>query len=155
AHRVEASTSGGAQPDGRRRPRGARLAAFRAAQSGGNGRGAGHDRVRGQQALLSCVRAPQGHPGGHARRPGRSLAVNDPPLEFDSMEEAAESFLARYRRGERPSLSEYTAQYPELAERIRNLFRALVLMEKAGSLGGEAGPLATRDGAGAHKVPQQ
>jgi serine/threonine protein kinase/WD40 repeat protein len=66
--------------------------------------------------------------------------MNEPPPEFDSMEEAAESFVERYRRGERPALSEYTARYPELAERIRALFPALVMMEKVGSLGGEPGP---------------
>src|SRR5262249_55787517 len=38
-----------------------------------------------------------------------------------------------YRRGERPSLAEYTDQHPELAERIRRLFPALVLMEEFGS----------------------
>jgi WD40 repeat protein/serine/threonine protein kinase len=48
------------------------------------------------------------------------------------IEELAEAFLERYRRGENPSLSEYTARYPELAERIRTLFPALVLMEEVG-----------------------
>jgi serine/threonine protein kinase/WD40 repeat protein len=81
--------------------------------------------------------------------------MSDPPSEFDSIEEAAESFLERYRRGERPSLSEYTARYPELAERIRALFPALVVMEKVGSLGGESGPLASRAAAGDPKVPAQ
>jgi serine/threonine protein kinase/WD40 repeat protein len=71
------------------------------------------------------------------------------------MEEAAESFLERYRRGERPSLSEYTARYPELAERIRQLFPALVVMEKVGSLGGEAEPVAAGAAASDVKVPAQ
>ena len=31
----------------------------------------------------------------------------------------AEEFVARYRDGERPPLSEYTDKYPEHAERIR------------------------------------
>jgi serine/threonine protein kinase/WD40 repeat protein len=81
--------------------------------------------------------------------------MNDSRSEFDSMEEAAESFLERYRRGERPSLSEYTTKYPELAERIRELFPALVVMEKVGSLDGEPGPLASRAAADDPKVPGQ
>jgi serine/threonine protein kinase/Flp pilus assembly protein TadD len=46
------------------------------------------------------------------------------------VEALAEDFLARYRRGERPSLGEYTRQHPELAGQIRELFPALVLMEE-------------------------
>jgi WD40 repeat protein/serine/threonine protein kinase len=42
----------------------------------------------------------------------------------------AEEFVARYRLGERPPLSEYLARYPEHAEQIRDLFPALVLMEQ-------------------------
>src|SRR3954470_16108384 len=45
----------------------------------------------------------------------------------------AEEFVARYRDGERPPLSEYTDKYPEHAERIRHLFPMLVVMEQAGS----------------------
>jgi WD40 repeat protein/serine/threonine protein kinase len=47
----------------------------------------------------------------------------------DPFERLAESFLERYRRGERPSLSEYTRAHPELAADIRELFPALVEME--------------------------
>jgi WD40 repeat protein len=46
------------------------------------------------------------------------------------VEELAEEFVARYRRGERPSLEEYTDRYPAWAEQIRALFPALVVMEK-------------------------
>ena len=45
----------------------------------------------------------------------------------------AEEFAERYRRGERPALTEYTDRYPELAEQIRDLFPALVVMEQFGS----------------------
>jgi serine/threonine protein kinase len=48
------------------------------------------------------------------------------------VEEVAEEFLARYRRGERPAVSEYTSRYPELADEIRDLFPALVVLEEAG-----------------------
>jgi serine/threonine protein kinase len=41
----------------------------------------------------------------------------------------AEEFVQRCQRGERPSLDEYTARYPELADEIRELFPALALMQ--------------------------
>ena len=48
----------------------------------------------------------------------------------ETVEQLAEEFVARYRRGERPPLSEYTERYPEHAEQIRDLFPALVMMEQ-------------------------
>lgn len=48
----------------------------------------------------------------------------------DPMGLLMESFTERYRRGERPSLTEYTRQYPEIADRIKRLFPTLVLMEE-------------------------
>ena len=42
----------------------------------------------------------------------------------------AESFLARFRAGQRPSVDEYLAKYPELADVIRDLLPALVQLEK-------------------------
>jgi serine/threonine protein kinase/WD40 repeat protein len=51
----------------------------------------------------------------------------------DPVSQLAEEFAERYRRGERPSISEYTDRYPELAERIKSLFPALVLMEQVGA----------------------
>jgi serine/threonine protein kinase/WD40 repeat protein len=50
----------------------------------------------------------------------------------DPIDELAEEFLARYRRGERPPLTEYIGRRPELADDIRDLFPALVMMEEAG-----------------------
>ena len=47
----------------------------------------------------------------------------------DPVEVLAEEFVERHRRGERPSLSEYAGKYPDLAERIRDLFPGLVLIE--------------------------
>src|SRR5207302_8007176 len=41
----------------------------------------------------------------------------------------AEEFLARYRRGERPALKEFTDRHPELADAIREVFPAMALME--------------------------
>jgi serine/threonine protein kinase/formylglycine-generating enzyme required for sulfatase activity/tetratricopeptide (TPR) repeat protein len=46
------------------------------------------------------------------------------------LDQLADEFAARYRRGERPSVQEYAARYPDLAEAIRELFPALVEMEQ-------------------------
>ena len=51
----------------------------------------------------------------------------------------AESFLERFRRGERPSIDEYAAKYPELADEIRELLPALVQLERDFSVGGATG----------------
>jgi serine/threonine-protein kinase len=59
----------------------------------------------------------------------------DPPRSssgnYDLLDLLAEEFAARFRRGERPSLKEYTDRYPELADDIRTLFPALVDLEQA------------------------
>jgi serine/threonine-protein kinase len=57
----------------------------------------------------------------------------------DPVERLAEEFAERYRRGERPALSEYTARYPELAEQIRDLFPALLEMEQVGTVDAASG----------------
>src|SRR5947209_7736835 len=55
--------------------------------------------------------------------------MNSSSSERDPVERLADEFLDRFRRGERPALTEYTDQYPQWAERIRKVFPALVLME--------------------------
>src|SRR6516225_1597694 len=62
-----------------------------------------------------------------------------------TVEQLAEEFVERYRRGERPPLSEYTARYPEHAAEIRDLFPALVMMEQIAPES-EAGSLAALPG---------
>ncbi len=59
--------------------------------------------------------------------------MSEPSCEFDPIDDLADAFLERYRRGERPSLSEFTAKHPELAERIRVVFPALVVLEEIGA----------------------
>src|SRR5438093_6213471 len=58
------------------------------------------------------------------------MAMTDLTSERDPLEEMAEEFVARYRRGERPSLSEFALRRPDLADRVRDLFPALVLIEQ-------------------------
>jgi tetratricopeptide (TPR) repeat protein len=48
----------------------------------------------------------------------------------DRLGRLADEFLARYRRGERPALTEYAARHPDLAQQIRELFPALLMMEE-------------------------
>jgi serine/threonine protein kinase/WD40 repeat protein len=47
----------------------------------------------------------------------------------EAVEKLAEEFVERYRRGERPPISEYCERLPEQAAEIRELFPALVMME--------------------------
>ena len=50
----------------------------------------------------------------------------------DPLEELAEEFIDRYRRGEVPEVVEYTDRYPEHADTIRDLFPALLKLEQEG-----------------------
>ena len=66
------------------------------------------------------------------RRLAGAMSMDDTISGSDLLNDLAEQFAERYRGGERPSLSEYTDRYPELAEEIRELFPALVMMEQLG-----------------------
>jgi WD40 repeat protein/serine/threonine protein kinase/tetratricopeptide (TPR) repeat protein len=74
---------------------------------------------------------------------------------FEPVEQLAEEFLARYRRGERPSLSEYTRKYPELAELIREYFPGMVVMEELGSVGGTKSKPRARTISEGGSIPEQ
>jgi WD40 repeat protein/serine/threonine protein kinase len=64
----------------------------------------------------------------------------------DPVEELAEEFLARHRRGERPSPAEYIRRHPELADAIREVFPVLLLMEGAGTAEETVAPVPDRLG---------
>jgi WD40 repeat protein/serine/threonine protein kinase len=69
--------------------------------------------------------------------------MSEAASEPDPLVRLAEEFAERYRKGERPSLTEYVSRYPELAAEIRDLFPALVMIEEFGSVAGPApGPRA-------------
>jgi serine/threonine protein kinase/WD40 repeat protein/Flp pilus assembly protein TadD len=80
-----------------------------------------------------------------ATDPGSSTGRN-------AVELLAEEFVERQRRGERPSISEYTNKHPDLADAIRDLFPALAMIEQlkpagaGGDLGGAGPPRDTRVG---------
>src|SRR3954453_22689939 len=48
----------------------------------------------------------------------------------DPVEQLAEEFVARHRRGECPSPAEYAERHPQWADRIHALFPALLLIEQ-------------------------
>ncbi len=51
----------------------------------------------------------------------------------DPVDRLAEDFLARYRRGERPSLSDYAQQFPDVADQVVDVIQVLLLMENLGA----------------------
>ena len=58
--------------------------------------------------------------------------MTDPDLLRNPVEILAEEFLERYRRGERPAMTEFIDRHPELSSEIREVFPALLAIEKAG-----------------------
>jgi serine/threonine protein kinase/WD40 repeat protein len=76
--------------------------------------------------------------------------------ELDPLDRLAEEFLARRRRGERPSISEFAAREPALADDARAMLEALALVEGLkpdadATLEGDGGP--GGDGARREPVP--
>src|SRR5262245_4020798 len=60
----------------------------------------------------------------------KEVVVSEGRADTGRLDRLAESFAERYRRGERPSLTEYINDHPDLADQIRELFPALVMMEQ-------------------------
>jgi WD40 repeat protein/serine/threonine protein kinase len=81
--------------------------------------------------------------------------MSSPSSAPDPLNAVAEEFVARYRRGERPALTEYSDRHPELAEQIRALFPALVLMEQEGSVASPATGPDLRRATDGSPVPRQ
>ena len=57
--------------------------------------------------------------------------MNESSASREPIEALADEFLERYRRGERPAISQYMRAHPEAASQIEELFPALVMMERA------------------------
>jgi eukaryotic-like serine/threonine-protein kinase len=81
--------------------------------------------------------------------------MNDSLPERNPVEVLAEEFLGRYRRGENPSLSEYTARHPGLASEILEVFHALLIIEGAGPLLASPGPRRMLKPLGEAEVPER
>jgi serine/threonine protein kinase len=54
----------------------------------------------------------------------------DSSWERNPVDKLADEFLERFRRGENPSVTDYADKHPDLADEIRDLFPALVMMEE-------------------------
>ncbi len=54
----------------------------------------------------------------------------EPSTERDPLEVLAAEYMERLRQGQRPSIEEYSAQHPELAEEIRELFPTIAVTER-------------------------
>ena len=63
-----------------------------------------------------------------AGRPRGTHPVNS--ADVDPIDALADEFVDRCRRGDRPAAAEYIARYPALADRIRDLFPALLALER-------------------------
>ena len=50
--------------------------------------------------------------------------------DHNLVDRLAEEFLERHRRGERPAIDEYIERHPEWADEIRDVFAALMMMER-------------------------
>ncbi len=74
--------------------------------------------------------------------------------ERDPFEQVAETFVAHYRAGKRPSVDEYAERYPVLAEQIRELFPALIMMEEHRPREGEPANLLSK-ALDVSKIPEQ
>ena len=73
-----------------------------------------------------------------------------PNAADDAVGQVVESFLERFRKGERPALTELVARHPELADELREIIPALVELEQ---LGGSTGSLSgSTAGAGASSI---
>lgn len=72
--------------------------------------------------------------------------------ESDPLRPAADSFVSRLRRGDRPTLAEYTERFPDQANRIRELFPKLLAAERKAGDNGATGPYGLVDAA--HGIPK-
>ncbi len=54
------------------------------------------------------------------------MSTSSSSRDHGRFDDLAEDFAQRYRRGERPSLQEYVDRLPEMADKIRETFPALV-----------------------------
>jgi serine/threonine protein kinase len=82
--------------------------------------------------------------------------MNQSPTEVpvrNPVEQLADDFVERLRRGERPSLTEYCERHPELAGEIRDLFPALVVMEQLAEH--DSAVIATNASAAPRRTPER
>src|SRR5262249_38641058 len=142
ARRDATALAGGPQSHGPDRPRGPGPAPLRRAEQRGDRPGPGPGEDGRQQPLHPRPEAAEASPDRSPRPvPWLSRAGRTPPgrcpmstrgmtSDHGPVDRLAEEFLERHRRGERPAIAEYVARYPEWAAEIREVFPALVMMER-------------------------
>src|SRR5689334_18893252 len=82
--------------------------------------------------------------------------MSDSSDDRNPVERLAEEFLRRHRRGEHPPLTEYVDRHPEWAGEIRELFPALVMMERLKpALGDVTGSFLGGTGVEPGRVPER
>src|SRR5262249_22507759 len=64
--------------------------------------------------------------------------MSDRISDQDQIGALAEEYLANHRKGLKPSVESYAAAHPELADEIRRLFPALLMMEELKPASGDA-----------------
>lgn len=80
------------------------------------------------------------------------MSASQTTTNHEPIDDLADEFLARFRGGERPSITEYVAGHPDLAQEIRELFPTLVMLER---LGPRPDELASRPTDGDGQTPKQ
>src|SRR5262249_6711824 len=132
ACRIAAPGAGDPRWHGCDRSRNPRTAAFRAIDQRRSCQGPRPPRVDDQHALCKSFAAVEGYFDRGATVSSGGVPMQTDPSVRHPVEQLADEFVARYRRGERPPIEEYTAKYPELAGEISQILQALVLMEDIG-----------------------
>ena len=68
------------------------------------------------------------HP--HVEPDGRRVNKDSSSDDLEPVELLADDFMRRQRAGEKPTIQEYCEKYPELADEVREVFPALVVIEQ-------------------------
>jgi mannitol-1-phosphate/altronate dehydrogenase len=63
------------------------------------------------------------------------MTVPSAPSVRHPVEQLAEDFVTRFRQGERPSLSEYVQQFPEVSEELADIIGTLLALEDLRTFG--------------------
>jgi WD40 repeat protein/serine/threonine protein kinase len=63
-----------------------------------------------------------------------AIPANDTQAGDVLLADLADDFLRRHRAGEQPSVDQYVREHPELADRIRDVFPAVILMEQSNAI---------------------
>src|SRR5262249_54069575 len=83
-------------------------------------------------------------------RMARSTTMPTSSDEHGPVERLADEFLARCKRGDKPTIKEYCDRHPELADEIRDVFEAVLMVEDlkpgSGDVSGSFGDTVQVDG---------